>query len=170
MMKLKTNILILGTICLSLLLSCKKEGKEEINGLNGTATITLSNDEKMDFKTTFTTNISASDKKLAVGLSNSLDGIMIYLMLSSNETLAPGIHKGYIMIKPIDNPSLISETYNSQNYQKDEFSNQGYSELIITNMENHRIKGTFSGVLYSKTGKKIIVNDGMFDIKVNDEI
>lgn len=169
-MKLKTNILILGTICLSLLFSCKAENNEYKNELNGTAKITLSNDEKIDFKTTFTTNISVSDKELAVGLSNSLDGIMIYLTLSSNETLAPGTHKGYIMVKPIDNPSLLSETYNSQNYQKGEFSNKGYSELIITNMENHRIKGTFSGVLYSKTGEKIILNDGKFDIEVNDEI
>ena len=169
-MKLKTNILILGTICLSLLFSCKEENKEYENELNGTAKITLSNDEEIDFKTTFTTNILASEKELAVGLSNSLNGIMIYLMIKSKETLAPGTHKGYIKLKPIDNPSLISETYNSQNHQEGKFSNKGYSELIITSMENHRIKGKFSGVLYAKSGKKIIINDGKFDIEISNEI
>lgn len=169
-MRLKTNILILGTICLSLLFSCREQKEEHTKELNGSATITLSNDEKLDFKTTFITNISASDKKLAVGLSNSLNGIMIYLMLTSNETLAPGTHKGYIVVRPIDNPSLLSKTYNSQNYQEGQFSNKGFSELVITNMENNRIKGTFSGVLYAKSGEKMIVSDGKFNIEVKNEI
>jgi hypothetical protein len=169
-MKLKTCILILTALCLSFLFSCGNGKEIKLDKPSGTATITLNDGEELDFETTFTTNASLMDRKFAIGLSNSLNGMLIYIMIMSNETLAPGTHDGYISVKQIGNSNTIDETYNSHYYKGTETNNEGNSKLTITSMEDDSVQGTFSGILYSETGKKLSIKNGAFNIKIENEL
>lgn len=165
-MKLKTTILSLAILFLSFLFSCGngKENKSDKDA-GATATITLDDGQELDFKSTFNTSVSLMGQKFGVGFTNINSGMTVYMMIMSNETLVPGTHDGYLKVSQMGSSDIIDESYDSHYHKGADTKKEGNSKLTITPKENDRVQGTFSGILYSKSGKKLTIKDGVFNVK-----
>lgn len=169
-MKLKISILILTGFCLSILFSCENNKASYLKEPNGSATLIFNNGEQLDFETTFITNVTLVDRKFEVGLSNSLNGILIYIIITSNETLKPGPQEGYISVRQIGNSNVIDEEYNSLFNNTSKTGNEDKNTVNIISMKNDSIRGTFSGTIYSETGKKLNLENGIFNIEIENKL
>lgn len=165
-MKLKTTILSLVVLSLFFLFSCGDEKKNKSDKDDGaTATIILDDGQELNFKSTFNTSASLMGQKFGIGFTNMRNGMTVYMMIMSNEKLVPGTHAGYIKVSQMGNSNLIEETYDSHYSKGAETKKEGNSKLTITTMNSDLAQGTFSGTLYSKSGKKIMIKDGVFKVK-----
>ncbi|MDQ7916591.1 hypothetical protein RBU60_03310 [Mesonia sp. MT50] len=165
-MKLKTTILSLAFLSLFFLFSCGDEKNNKSNqDDSATATITLDDGQELDFKSTFNTSASLMSQKFGIGFTNMNNGITVYMMIMSPKKLVPGTHDGYIKVSQMGKSNLIEETYDSHYNKGAETKKEGNSKLTITTMNSDLAQGTFSGTLYSKSGKKITIKDGVFNVK-----
>lgn len=137
---------------------------------SATATITLDDGQVLNFISTYNNNIALADKMFGLGLLNTNSGMYIYMMIMSNEDLAPRTHDGYIKISQLDRSDIIDESYDSHYNTNPETEEEGSSILTITAMGNNRIQGTFSGTLYSASGKTLLVENGVFEVIIDESL
>lgn len=161
----KRIFILLISILFMSLWACNEAEDSKENGL-GTATFILENGQKVDFQATFNTSISLHEEKMGLGLSNSLDGTLVYITMLSHEPLSTGNYDGYITVSQIGDNDIIDEKYNSHFHVDKDSLLEGTSTLIITDVDDQHIKGNFSGTLYSETGKQLMVENGKFDVRI----
>lgn len=89
----------------------------------------------------------------------SLSGNGITVMLQLRTTDGPIKEAEYRDIKfGITVKDLSGEEYQSLYYNENETGKRGEAEITITSVEGDNVNGSFSGTLYSKTGKRTTVN------------
>lgn len=130
-----------------------------------TATLSLADGKKLDFKSNFNNSASLMGQNLSIGFTNTYSGLTVYMMMMSHEALVPGNQNGYIKVSQAGDSDIIEETYSSQYNNESEPKKEGNSKLTITKIGKDFAQGTFSGTLYSKNGKKLTIKGGQFSFK-----
>lgn len=170
MKKLKS--IALATFFLFTFFACdekdKNHGNTELeNEKVGTATILFENGKEIQFTGTFSFVQSTMGKHIAI--SNPKNGM--YLSLSIKDFINQGIKPGEyteqasISLKQQHFDDLLKEGFRSYFYKGPD-GNTGKAKIVLTAVEEKHIAGTFSGTLYSESGKKAKVSNGKFDIKI----
>lgn len=158
---------------LMLLGACGKKNKADTKdkGAIGSAIITLDGGQEIKFKATFNTGTSLFERKLSVGLSNQGNGMLLTLLMYSGDPIEePGTYDGTITLRQQSKDDILKEQYRSTYYKDAETGEEGDCSFTITTLSEKRVQGTFSGTLYSESGKKATIGEGKFDITIDKEL
>lgn len=164
MFKTRYLALLLGVFGL-LLVGCKNNANNE-NSADAHATIQLNDGSPIEFKPTMLMGGMNSPTTIRANMSDMKVTFMLVLKSSKDKPIEEG--KVYensraqiSLVNTKDKP--LDETYRSYHY-KSEDGEEGEAKITVTSLGEENSEGTFSGTLYSKSHKKVVV-EGKFTNK-----
>lgn len=146
----------------------KKESSPEMEaGQDGVATITLGDGQEIEFEATFST--VQTSMGLMVGLSNTGNRMLLLLSvrIPYNQALEAKEYEGQLTMKQQMKDDILKEEYRSFYYENPETGKSGNATITLTEVADNQVSGTFSGTLYSESGKKAIIKEGKFSVEMD---
>ncbi len=166
--KWTTNLLLLLVAGCFLLSSCggQSDPKEDDSSLFvGSAIITPTNGEKVEFKATIAARNNLGDKSAVIGIGSSSAAVVIHIDFTG-EPIQPGEYEGSLSVTPINHSTKVVDEKYLSGLENPETGESGTCTITITDYEPDKYaKGTFSGTLYSESGKMVTITEGKFDVE-----
>lgn len=160
--------LLFGCCSLSSCQENKKGNSPEMNsGQDGVATISLEDGREIEFEATFST--VQTPMGLMIGLSNPRNGMLLLLSvrIPHDQTLETKQYKGQLTMNQQTKDDILKEKYRSFYHENPETGETGNATITLTEVSDNHVSGTFSGTLYSESGKKAFIEGGKFSVEMD---